>query len=269
MKATKSSLGQKAHTGFTLIELLVVIAIISILAAILFPVFARVRENARRTSCLSNLKQMGLGTMQYVQDYDEMYPRSTMVIPGLTDAQAPGGKVWYGGSGGSGATLFWPQITYPYHKSIQAFLCPSMDFEAFKDLPYRGNYGVNTIPSNQVGGIMALGSAAFDSKRLPDIQAPTKIYMAMDSGSYNVNYARANGSSSAYEYVPGIGDQGKTCGTAVHADLKADCRSGRHFNGVNVLFADGHSKWLKTQVLIQEAAKTAPESTGAWNPANS
>ena len=61
--------------AFTLIELLVVIAIISILAAILFPVFARARESARRTSCLSNLKQIGLGIMMYVQDYDETYPR--------------------------------------------------------------------------------------------------------------------------------------------------------------------------------------------------
>src|SRR4028118_1205764 len=64
----------KRKKGFTLIELLVVIAIIVILAAILFPVFARARENARRTSCLSNIKQVGLGIMQYTQDYDEMYP---------------------------------------------------------------------------------------------------------------------------------------------------------------------------------------------------
>lgn len=60
--------------GFTLIELLVVIAIIAILAAILFPVFARARENARRASCQSNLKQIGLGILQYAQDYDERYP---------------------------------------------------------------------------------------------------------------------------------------------------------------------------------------------------
>src|SRR6218665_2214986 len=63
----------KRH-GFTLIELLVVIAIIAILAAILFPVFARARENARRSACQSNLKQIGLGIMQYTQDYDERYP---------------------------------------------------------------------------------------------------------------------------------------------------------------------------------------------------
>ena len=68
----------QTHTSrkraFTLIELLVVIAIIAILAAILFPVFARARENARRASCLSNLKQIGLGVMQYNQDYDGHYP---------------------------------------------------------------------------------------------------------------------------------------------------------------------------------------------------
>ena len=65
-----------ARRGFTLIELLVVIAIIAILAAILFPVFARARENARRTSCVSNVKQFSLALMQYTQDYDERYPRS-------------------------------------------------------------------------------------------------------------------------------------------------------------------------------------------------
>jgi prepilin-type N-terminal cleavage/methylation domain-containing protein len=65
---------RSAGSGFTLIELLVVIAIIAILAAILFPVFARARENARRASCASNLKQISLGLMQYSQDYDERFP---------------------------------------------------------------------------------------------------------------------------------------------------------------------------------------------------
>ena len=91
----------KTRSAFTLIELLVVIAIIAILAAILFPVFARARENARRASCSSNLKQIALGVFQYTQDYDEkMPPRSS----------------------GAGS---WRVLTQPYLKSTQIFSCPS------------------------------------------------------------------------------------------------------------------------------------------------
>jgi prepilin-type N-terminal cleavage/methylation domain-containing protein/prepilin-type processing-associated H-X9-DG protein len=94
--------------GFTLIELLVVIAIIAILAAILFPVFARARENARRASCQSNLKQIGLGLMQYTQDYDEAFPRSRM------NGHRPSGWVP------------WHYVVQPYVKSYQLFKCPSV-----------------------------------------------------------------------------------------------------------------------------------------------
>src|SRR3954469_10319714 len=95
------------NRGFTLIELLVVIAIIALLAAILFPVFGRARENARRSSCQSNLKQIGLGIIQYTQDYDEKFPLS-----------------WNGQ--GWGATLTgWVMEVQPYLKSTQIFQCPS------------------------------------------------------------------------------------------------------------------------------------------------
>jgi len=92
------------RSGFTLIELLVVIAIIAILAAILFPVFARARENARRASCQSNLKQIGLGIMQYTQDYDEKYP-----------------TLW----GPNYEPPHYRQKIFPYVKSTQLFRCPS------------------------------------------------------------------------------------------------------------------------------------------------
>jgi prepilin-type N-terminal cleavage/methylation domain-containing protein/prepilin-type processing-associated H-X9-DG protein len=90
--------------AFTLIELLVVIAIIAILAAILFPVFARARENARRASCQSNLKQIGLGILQYVQDYDEKFPPATVSDPNVVG---------------------WAGAIQPYVKSEQLFRCPS------------------------------------------------------------------------------------------------------------------------------------------------
>jgi prepilin-type N-terminal cleavage/methylation domain-containing protein/prepilin-type processing-associated H-X9-DG protein len=104
---------KRARRGFTLIELLVVIAIIAILAAILFPVFARARENARRASCQSNLKQIALGVKQYTQDYDEKLP--------LEYAELTGNGVFNGATADEG----WTDLLQPYLKSIQIFQCPS------------------------------------------------------------------------------------------------------------------------------------------------
>lgn len=98
----------RRHAAFTLIELLVVIAIIAILAAILFPVFGRARENARRSSCQSNEKQIALGIKQYTQDYDERFPN----VPTTTPADSPG----------------WAYAIQPYVKSEQLFQCPSDSF---------------------------------------------------------------------------------------------------------------------------------------------
>jgi prepilin-type N-terminal cleavage/methylation domain-containing protein/prepilin-type processing-associated H-X9-DG protein len=92
--------------GFTLIELLVVIAIIAILAAILFPVFARARENARRSSCQSNVRQITLGIKQYVQDYDEKFPLDTVDTT-------------------NGNPYGWADAIQPYVKNEQVFQCPS------------------------------------------------------------------------------------------------------------------------------------------------
>ena len=102
----------EAARAFTLVELLVVIAIIGILAAILFPVFARARENARKTSCISDLKQIGVATLQYLQDYDERY----MVV------DHDNGYSWF-------------DPLQPYIKSEQVFRCPSMPPETLSPRP--------------------------------------------------------------------------------------------------------------------------------------
>lgn len=114
---------KKNHQAFTLIELLVVIAIISILAAILFPVFARARENARRTSCLSNLKQVALGVRMYGQDYDERMPAERR--DAMSDADISQSNP-YG----------WADALQPYLKSTQIFQCPSETNSDGSDLAY-------------------------------------------------------------------------------------------------------------------------------------
>jgi len=116
--------------GFTLIELLVVIAIIAILAAILFPVFAKAREKARQSSCLSNTKQMGLAFLSYCQDYDEMFPMG-------------GYNYDYGGGAATYATISWAWRLVPYIKNSQIFNCPSLKGGGGTSVcNYMANYGL-------------------------------------------------------------------------------------------------------------------------------
>ncbi|MDF2440401.1 MAG: hypothetical protein JWN98_1385 [Abditibacteriota bacterium] len=120
------------RSAFTLIELLVVIAIIAILAAILFPVFARARENARRSSCQSNAKQLGLAFMQYTQDYDERFPIDL---------------AWNGTV--STASRGWMSTIQPYLKSEQIMRCPSDPYSSPNNVPIASNSSTTT---QQAGG---------------------------------------------------------------------------------------------------------------------
>lgn len=242
----------RSQKGFTLIELLVVIAIIAILAAILFPVFARARENARRSSCSSNLKQLGLAFMQYTQDYDESYPG----YYNSTTEPAPGGNwvpgVWY-----------WPQILYPYHKSNQVFVCPS-GVGAMSNAPVGGHYGANLlITTNVAAGVASLKQSA--------LSGPAGTYLAADWGNIIMHPAYAPGPDYTNFYLPGSGKLGgMPASPDISSVYQGDYQNGRHLEGINIAFADGHVKWQRSEKVLLEAKNylLANGTKNAFDPAN-
>ena len=225
--------------GFTLIELLVVIAIIAILASILFPVFARARENARRASCMSNLKQIGLGIMMYVQDYDEKYPPAQII-----SAETPPGG-WQGSWAQSNNVWIWQNVIYPYTKSMQVCACPSGQMASGSVI--ETEYGVNyyVMPSSGSGISMA------------SVNSAATTYMAMDAGQWYVSATTVTQPTGYNGYVPGTEPfTGSPTGVGsypIHDWNLSDYQNGRHFDGINVTFADGHVKWLKSGVVWKEA----------------
>jgi len=237
--------------GFTLIELLVVIAIIAILAAILFPVFARARENARRSSCMSNQKQIGLGIMQYVQDYDEGYPAA---YTATTQASPLG---WYPG------IWFWQETIYPYTKSAQIYYCPSSPGSKDTGAAFRFHYGANQLimPGDETT------QASTNFLKMSAINRSSEIYLTMDSGHYAPLPSMVL-APNAWIYVPGVHEADSTIACAQGIPETSDCESGRHFGGNNVTFADGHAKWIKSSVIVAEAKKYKPAThdLSAWDP---
>lgn len=207
--------------GFTLIEILVVVAIIAILAAILFPVFARARESARKSSCLSNLKQIGLGWMMYTQDYDETAPLAVYYV----GAKEIG---WDFALDYSSGDWDHPDISAgmlePYIKNGQINNCPSFNGPGW-GRPYTG-YAYNT---QYIGGEGPYGGGPLlhHSASLAEIEEPANTIIFADAG-YQFSPDDAV-SGTNYLRGPGAGNQAATAAF-------------RHNGTANVAYADGHVK---------------------------
>ena len=237
--------------GFTLIELLTVMAIIAVIAAILFPVFSLAREKGRTAACLSNEKQLSLALMQYVTDNDSTYPN------GIQATSA--GRIWQGEG--------WASQCLPYINSQAVFTCPSDVIQPVRFGETEVSYGYNINLVEQGEGYEDILSGVGE----PELTAPSQTVMLFETSQVSVNLgspregadgnppdstnfsASGNGldnrlyaqtdatTSTANQYATGyLGGRAATNPLATQFSNA----NGRHSQGSNYTFCDGHSHWL-------------------------
>jgi prepilin-type N-terminal cleavage/methylation domain-containing protein/prepilin-type processing-associated H-X9-DG protein len=205
---------RRQGSAFTLIELLVVIAILAVLAAILFPVFAKARERARQTTCLSNLKQLGLAFDMYTQDCDARLPCTWDNVEGNGQWS---GWMFYRDFPNVNTGDFDPArgALYPYVKNANLYRCPS-------DGQQDNSYAINALLARPVGR-----RGFHTGLSLTDLPAPSSVFALIEESSN-----RNRSTDDAYLIPPG--------------NRPAD----RHLEGSMFAFCDGHAKWVRTDAVL-------------------
>jgi prepilin-type N-terminal cleavage/methylation domain-containing protein/prepilin-type processing-associated H-X9-DG protein len=236
----------RVRSGFTLIELLVVIAIIAILAAILFPVFAQAREKARQTSCLSNMKQINLATVQYIQDFDETWPIAIAGDPNAnTQATAlrPVGDLTTFGP----ITRSWaPNAIQPYIKSLQVWTCPSYGEDRDFATPAPA-WGPNVRVSYSMNGYLNAwpDAEAPEPSRIiawTELQKAGWVAYGIEFPSPNpANVTAANTNKEVYKFKW----QGPGCTTRGGYTQQLDRSIWLHTQGGNYAYMDGHVQFKR------------------------
>ncbi|MGQ9731813.1 MAG: DUF1559 family PulG-like putative transporter [Candidatus Zipacnadales bacterium] len=205
--------------GFTLIELLVVIAIIAILAAILFPVFAKAREKARQASCTSNMKQMALSLLMYNSDYDEKYPNAI---------GSAGYRGWYI-CNFPNTGWHWSAACQPYIKNTQLYRCPSSSDRSV------GTPNTRPSVSYSFNGLLANSSES-------QVRAPAKCVMVVEEGSDAfIGYA----DDQSFITGPAAADALPYRANYTQGGLGVRGNIQLHAGGHVLAYCDGHAKWVK------------------------
>jgi len=280
--------------GFTLIELLVVIAIIAILAAILFPVFAQAREKSRAASCISNQKQIGVGVMMYVQDFDETYPMAYYYVNGATS------KNGY---------VQWTGLVDPYVKQLHGattiWVCPSHGLRGFAPTNFTspGNCPPGQIP--QTAGVQDIqadrmsyiaNELIMPRKKYASIPQNVVSQAAVDApadviavaemtdvlGAMNDSSPTGGAAIKSHRPTNGVSDNGAVYNgetgvvgpvyaltpvqawSAINYAIANNNAGGqhhiayisadRHSGGATYVFADGHAKWMKLEMTLNPAS---------------
>lgn len=254
MKIVKAPYGRiplysikNAKIGFTLIELLAVIAIIFILAAILFPVFARARENARRTSCQSNLKQIGLGLLQYIQDNDERTPKS-----------------WFGDVGDASridrGRYKWMDAIFPYVKNAQLFVCPS-DSLVNDMITHRKNSAYSYINGYRYGSYG--NNFAYYNLEWNPVNKSIAAFESVSTTIWAGETAPPPTGSAAFPFEISWASIATQPIVTNDTPRRLDKIRERHLETTNILFVDGHVKSMNLTALTK--ISTTGLTTGAYS----